>query len=613
MQGAEVNRFSRRTGRRRPLERIVGCGGLLFALCPIALAQPPLGPPAGIIESSVEPAPSQKPAPGALVVELPAARLPRRPGLGTPQATADAELVAERYVEDRIDASNTLDLEVGRPALLRFRQAPFRDQVADTEVVEVLSVTEREISITGKKVGTTVLNFWFEDPEKPGRPEVLSYLVRVLDDPEETRRYENLLQKLEREINRAFPNSSVKLAYVGKQVVLRGQAKDIQDATSIQRIVAQSLPRQVDLDAPFDLQNSFIDGISAGELGDVGGSAALVSGQNATGANPGRINARIVNLLEIAGVQQVMLKVTVAEVNRSALRTIGADLRIGGESGTRFFSLGQLANLGVAGAAGSTLLVDRGDFDLAITALKQMNLARSLAEPNLVTLNGQMASFFVGGSFPVPEISGFTAAGLQGVRFEPFGVSLSFTPMVTDNDRIRLTLQAVVSTRDEAATAEVGNTEVPGLNSRNFNTTVELREGQTIAIAGLIQTSLGSESRRSPFLGDIPFLGRLFSNDTTSYDEQELIVLVTPYHVGAIDACIPKPALPGSDYYEPDDIAFFLRGSITGNRPHDYRTPVRTDCEKMKAFRRCEQQYIIGQPGHSNGRLCPAPGLEVLP
>jgi pilus assembly protein CpaC len=239
-----------------------------------------------------------------------------------------------------------------------------------------------------------------------------------------------------------------------------------------------------------------------------------------------------------------------------------------------------------------------------------MNLARSLAEPTLTTLNGQPANFNVGGSFPVPVVTGQTAAGLQGVEFQQYGVQLNFVPIVTDHDRIRLTLQANVSTRDESAGTQFGESDVPGLNSRTFQNTVELREGETIAVAGLIQTNVGSRSRRMPFLGDLPFVRRLFSNDGTSYDEQELIVLVTPYLVNPVDTKATPIALPGSDYYEPDDVEFFLKGSLTGHLDEDYRSPVRTDIHKMKAFRRCEQKMIIGQPGHSNGLLCP-PGLSA--
>lgn len=519
------------------------------------------------------------------------------------KATQSPGKNGNRYIVEQIESSQVLDVQLGRPTILQLSQAPFRDQVAAPEVLEVLNITETEYSITGREVGTTVLNFWFENPESPTGRDLVSYLVRVNDDPETVRRYEALLKKLETEINRAFPNSVARLSYVGNQVVVRGQAKDVEEATQILRIVSRSLPRESQLDTPFAPEQFFVANPDPEALLAAGGVEGLLQGRTQTGANTARINNRIVNLIEVGGVHQVMLKVTVAEVNRSAVRAIGADLRIGGDS-AQFFSLLPLAELGVAGTGG-TLLVNRGDFDLAINALKQMNLARSLAEPNLVTLNGQPAQFQVGGQFPVPQLSGFTGAGLQGVEFIPFGVQLQFTPNVTDNDRIRLNLQATVSTRTDDTT-NIGGANIAGLNSRNFQSTVELREGQTLAIAGLIQSNLGASSFRVPFLGDIPFFGRLFSSDDTSYDEQELMVLVTPYLVNPIDQAIKPLPVPGSDYYEPDDLEFFMRGRLTGRIPEDFRTPARTTLKQIKAFRRIEQEFIIGQPGHVNGLLCPS-------
>ena len=511
---------------------------------------------------------------------------------------------SEQYILDQVDPSRILDLKVGRPTIVRLRKAPFRDQVANPDIIDVMNITDTEYSVSGKTVGTTVLNFWFENQSAPGGRDLLSYMVRVTAD------YTEVLEELEKSINRIFPNSAVRLNYVGNQVVVRGQAKDVAQGAQILNIVARSVPNNNQGTQTFNFENNFIGDANAEELIDAGGINAVLQGQSSSGTNGSRINNRIVNMLEIGGIQQVMLKVTVAEVNRSAVRAIGADLRIGGGS-TNFFSILPIAELGVTGTGG-TLLVNRGDFDLALNALKQLNLARSLAEPNLTTLNGQVANFQVGGEFPIPQITGFTGAGLQGVQFVPYGVQLNFTPNITDSDRIRLNLQAEVSTQTDSTT-NINGAAITGLNTRNFQTTVELREDQTIAIAGLIQTGLTASSDRVPFLGDVPYFGRLFASDQNSYNEQELIVLVTPYLVNPIEAdCEPLP-LPGSDYFEPDDLEFFIRGSLTGHFSEDFRSPARTDLEQIKAFRRLEQELIIGQPGHSNGLLCPSVEMKVHP
>lgn len=520
---------------------------------------------------------------------------------------------SSKYILRQTTADEELNLQIGVPHILTLRQPPLRTYTPESGagIVAIRYIdpdSPHRLAIEPLATGTTTLTMWFRSDTSPDGEEPVSWLVHVTDAgggngpaaAARNRGYEIQLQALQREVNYAFPNSSVQLSWVGSQVLMRGTAKDVEEASQIARIVSSSLPGQRRNGEDNFIQQAEFLSVDSDLIQEAGSLPGALRGDNSSGVNQGRINNRVINMLEIAGVHQIMLKVTVAEVNRSASRTIGADLQIGSAGdAVRFFT-----TLGTS-AAGGTLVLDQSDFDLAISALKRLNLARSLAEPTLTTLNGQPANFNVGGSFPVPVVTGQTATGLQGVDFQNFGVQLQFVPIVTDGDRIRLTLQASVSTRDETAGAQVGNTNVPGLNTRNFSNTVELREGQTLAVAGLIQNNLGGTSARVPFVGDIPFLGRMFSNDGTSYDEQELVILVTPYLVGPVDHERSTPALPGSDYFEPDDVEFFLKGRLTGHMAEDYRSPIRTNLQKMKAFRRCEQRLIIGQPGHSNGLLCP--------
>lgn len=547
--------------------------------------------------------------------------IPRSDAAIRPLTPAAAER-NRTFVNDIIATDADLTLVEGRPIILRLRQAPFRMQIADPSIADYQLISEQEISLRGVKVGTTVLNLWFSDPAQAGEQQILSYLIRVFPDPEEGERLDVMYTALEAEINRNFPNSSVRLSRVANQVIVRGQAKDVEDASQIIRVISTAVHTLEDrakevnriareITAAKAYSNitsqgtySVVDNSGAGWFGAASetmtasgllraAERALSEGDASSTNSP---NSRVVNLLEIAGVHQVMLKVTVAEVNRSAARAIGADIAFGGDD-AGFFSLLPLAIPG----AGGNFFVNSGDFNLAINALKTLNLARSLAEPNLVTLNGQPANFQVGGQFPVPVVTGATNVGLQGVDFVPFGVQLMFIPVVTDKNRIRLQLRATVSTRDEAIGTNINGGNVAGLNSRNFMTTVELREGQTLAIAGLIQNNFGANSDRVPLIGDVPILGRLFSHDRNSYDEQELVVLVTPHLVGPlVEGC--RLPVPGSDMFEPDDLEFFLGGRMTSGRAEDYRTPVRSDLAKMKAFRRVHRNYIIGQSGYSDGR-----------
>lgn len=511
-----------------------------------------------------------------------------------------------KYVLRQTSAAEELNLRVGLPQILTFHQPPVRTYVPESgkDIVAIRYIdpdAPRRVAIEPLATGTTMLTMWFRDETSPDGEEPVSWLVHVTEAEAGNVAFHTQLEALEDEVNYAFPNSSVQLSWVGSQVLLRGKAKDVEEATQIARVVSSSVPGDSSGQGDGFVQQAKILPIDVDGIREAGSIPGALRGDTNTGVNQSRINNNVINMLEISGIHQVMLKVTIAEVNRSASRAIGADLQVGSVGdAVRFFT-----TLGPVAGAGS-LVLEQNDFNLAISALKQLNLARSLAEPTLTTLNGQPANFNVGGSFPIPVVTGQTATGLQGVDFQNFGVQLQFVPIVTDGDRIRLTLQASVSTRDEAASAQVGNTNIPGLNTRDFSNTVELREGQTLAVAGLIQSNLGGTSSRVPFAGDVPILGRLFSNDGTSYDEQELVILVTPYLAGPVDAeRAEQLALPGSDYFEPDDLEFFLKGRLTGHLAEDYRSPIRTDLQKMKAFRRCEQELIIGQPGHSSGLMCP--------
>ena len=563
----------------------------------------------------------------------------------------------ERFLAERIDPGRTMDLQVGRPSVLRFRQAPFRDQVGDPSIVEVVNLTETELSINGLVVGSTVLNLWFESEDAPGQQEVLSYLVRVSEDPDRSRRFEQLLTNLEKDVNRAFPNSVVKLSYVGSEVLVRGKAKDIDEATQILRIVSQSLPtpaseerlsameevsganslranqavRAASFQTPafpgmlpgeFGIPGAFVDPLllDPDRIVEAGGIAGIARGRTITGANAAQINSRVVNMLEIAGVHQVQLKVTLAEVVRDAGRSLVTDLRIGDSvirPGSTSVDFSAIEGVG-------QFAIESNRFFLQVDALKRLGLARSLAEPNLTSLNGQPANFLVGGQFPILESTSTVAAVNQNIRFVPFGVQLMVIPTVSDGDRIRLNLMATVS--EQAGGGGIGGggggggigggggnndpSQPPSLSTRSFQTTVELRSNESLAVAGLIRTSLINSSVRVPFLGDIPVIGNLFSNNANSYQEQELILVVTPQLVSPVPATRRQP-LPGSDSFEPDDLEFFIHGNATGHIAEDYRTPVRSDLEKMHAFRRAEQKYIIGRPGHTSGQVLPLPKSNI--
>jgi len=554
-------------------------------------------------------------------------------GLGmTPKPSSATLKKFSQYVERVIDPENTLDVIIGRPRVIVLKQIPVRTQLEEEQIARVIQLFEnRQLSITGLRIGTTILNLWFGDPNNPEGQTVLSYLLRVLPDPEAKQRLERVYDALGKEINRLFPNSVVRLTLAGDKVVITGQAKDVIEASQIIQIVSANAPGQAQGQG---------QGPLAGQGRQAGGIPLPLTQNSLAGVNPfsGGLNVlsetlpglagyglpalenyqiaasqNVINLLRVPGEQQVMLKVTVAEVDRAASRTIGMDFAIEylnhGHASTVFSSnlSGQpLPNGGSANTSGGTgttggsnimASIAHGQFLPEITALRSLNFARTLAEPNLVTTNGQPASFLAGGEFPVPVTSGF-ATNIQGVQFVPFGVQLRFTPYVTDKDRIRLIVNSNVTTRNLSSGATIGGASVSGLNSRNFQTTVELRDGQTIAVAGLIQNSYGATATRVPFFGDLPIIGRFAALDGSSSNEQELIILITPMLVHPYDPH-EVPPLPGSDVFEPGDLEFYLLGRLESLRPYDYRAGVRTDIHRMLRYRLCDDVFINGPHGHS--------------
>jgi pilus assembly protein CpaC len=550
---------------------------------------------------------------------LPTLGLP--PGLGTPEPSPEIQQEYGQFVEREITPENTIQVVVGRAKVIVLKVKPRRIYIPDETVAGFQVITDQEFAVVGKKIGRTVLNLWFPDPREPNdtsKDHTLSYMVVTLPDPEraaldvleerkrlesQVKAFQQSLKVLEKEIKEAFPDSAVQLSLVGEQVVVRGESKDVVEAAQILRIISEHTPTRrrskVDSNAK-SLNVAFIPG-----LGDE--QAAVTAIRDLLQGNP-----NLVNLLRVPGEQQVMLMVTVAEVNRDAARSVGInfDLKQGAAEVGQFTGGLLSTTIGAATTAGTTtanipLSLDNGQVFIAIKALRTLNLAKSLAEPNLTTMNGRTANFSAGGSFPVPTSVITNGGTAQSVSYMPFGVKLHFTPYITDRNRIRLELSAEVSTRS-TNTTQVSGTSVPSnLDDRTFSTTVELREGQTLSVAGLIQNNFGTNSNRVPLWGDLPVIGRSGGLDKTTSSEQEIVVLVTPVLVHPLEQC-KTPALPGSDVFEPGDIEFYLLGHLEGRRSDDYRASVRSDFARQERYIHCNDMYIIGSHGTTYGCCKPA-------
>jgi pilus assembly protein CpaC len=299
----------------------------------------------------------------------------------------------------------------------------------------------------------------------------------------------------------------------------------------------------------------------------------------------GVAGGQIVNQIKVGGVQQVQLCVTVAAVSREEIRRMVFNFTISGNNAS-FGSLvdqalslgtpgtvtaGQLITTGILGAPNGAqtnlflTVFNKGTSILAfLQALKDDNVVKLLAEPKVVTLSGRSASFLSGGEQAIPVPAGL---GQVGVQFEEFGTRLNFLPIVLGDGKIHLEVEPEVSSLNPAFGTVIQGTVVPGRTTQRVHTTVEMEDGQTFVIGGLIQRDVVGRTSKVPILGEIPFLGAAFSSKSYDEREQELVILVTPHLVDAM-ACsqVAGKLFPGQETRSPDDFELFLEGILEAPR-----------------------------------------------
>ncbi len=282
---------------------------------------------------------------------------------------------------------------------------------------------------------------------------------------------------------------------------------------------------------------------------------------------------RVSNLMVVGGTQQVMLKVRFAEMNRSITKNFSSSLefgdggQLGGETGT-LLGAGALIAAGknvpyranVTGAVGLGGSIGGLEFDVLLEALESKGMVRTLAEPNLTALSGQEAKFLAGGEYPVPIAQDNNTVT---VEFKPFGVELNFTPVVVDQDIINLTIDAAVSSIDPANGFTSGEFTIAAFKRRETSTTVEMRDGESFAIAGLLQDDFRDVNSQLPWVGDIPILGALFRSSEYQRSQSELVVIVTPHLVTPVAG--EALALPTDRVRIPTERELFLFGDVASS------------------------------------------------
>lgn len=286
--------------------------------------------------------------------------------------------------------------------------------------------------------------------------------------------------------------------------------------------------------------------------------------------------SRVTSGLAVRDSHQVMLEVRFVEASRDSIKQLGINLlsQRGGTlsptGGLGTIDPGDFAIGGTTGFVNSTASAILGggigaaSLDVRIDALEEKGIIRTLAEPNLVSMSGETASFLAGGEFPIPVSAGL---GEVTIEYRKFGVGLAFTPTVLDNGVINLKVAPEVSQLDVQNSVEIGGVRVPGLRVRRANTTVELRNSQSFAIAGLLQNETSNTRENVPWLGKLPIIGSLFSSTRYQSAETELVIIVTPHLARPVsDRNLLGTPLDGAAL--PSDSDAFLMGKIEGGFGH---------------------------------------------
>lgn len=421
----------------------------------------------------------------------------------------------------------TVRIATGQSMVVDAPRPVTRVSVADVDIADVMVLSPRQVYVTGKTPGATTLTLW------AGGDAVLRvFTVTVTPD----------LSRLKEMLHRILPNER------GIQVMAAHESITLSGTVSSTESLSTAL----------DLARAFApapDGVT--------------------------------NLLRVGGVHQVLLEVKVAEMSRTVMEKLGIDLSYY-MNGDFFYTIlndlwaldnknGPLPVVGPAAAQNGGLgsgqvrispsrngmfRFHSGQATITgfLQALKQNGLVKILAEPTLVCRGGEKASFLAGGEIPIPVPQ---ALGSVAIEYKPYGVGLSFTPTVLADGRISLDVRPEVSELDYQNALQIQGFTIPAITSRRAETVVELGDGQSFAIAGLLQNAVREDVNKYPALGDIPVLGMLFSSKQFQKAESELVIIVTPHLAKPTD--MARQTLPTDHFTEPDEFEFFVLGKMEGD------------------------------------------------
>jgi len=412
-------------------------------------------------------------------------------------------------------ANEQMQMTVNTSRIVTLGQKIPQMQVNNPDILALTPLSPTQIQISAKSTGVTQVNLWGADKK------VYTINVIVFGDA----------QELDMVLRTQFPNAALKVLPVVNGVLISGYVDKPQHIDLIVRIAEEYYPK-------------------------------------------------VINNITVGGVQQVLLHVKVMEVSRTKLRRLGFDFAeftgndmiASGISGLLAATSAATAAGGISNAAGTAvgsgdnagtfsfgIVTDNNTFLGVLEALRQDNLLKILAEPTLVTVSGRPAFFNVGGEIPVPVPQ---SLGTISIEWKRYGTQVDFVPIVLGDGRIRLEVRPRVSELDNTHSITVAATTVPGIRSREVDTGVEMQAGQTLALAGLVQTRVEAENRGLPWISEVPYLGVPFRAVQEEMNEVELLILVTPELVEAMDADEVPLCGPGARTTSPCDWDLFMKGFI---------------------------------------------------
>jgi pilus assembly protein CpaC len=416
---------------------------------------------------------------------------------GIALATLSAPVAAQQAASS-LEARTglTMNLPINKSQTLRVPRAFARIAIGNPKIADVSPVTNTVAYLLGKEIGTTNLTMY----DKAG---AVIAVVDVTVTPD--------AMGLKQKLAEVMPTESVGVQVANDRLILSGT---LSSPAAMQRAVtiAQAYAPE-----------------------------------------------KVINMAGVGTAQQILLEVRFAEMQRGTVKALGIDnLAFGAQGdGTLARTIGNATypGTGITGAFSGGFSTP--GFAVTFSALERQGLIRTLAQPNIIALSGETANFLAGGEFPVPV--GVAINGQIAIEFKQFGVGLAFTPTLLEDGLINLLVAPEVSSLDPAAGIDINGLRIPGLKVRRAKTTLELRDGQTFALAGLIQSDFRDTVSKIPLLGQIPILGALFRSTSFDRQETELVILVTPRIVRPVTAGTALQ-MPTDRILEPSDADLFLLG-----------------------------------------------------